>query len=211
MWVVPVARLQMHSLKWVLIRSCQSSSILQATHKGSLSPSFLAVILPPISSSCCTEAGERDVERGGEVEDRVETVWMTIMWLTRPEKQPCLKIHGYFLWPPQCHPNPHTRCAEAAMLIFPRPWMTIRSLSLCGHKRPCDYSTSCSTPEALDDCHLTQSHSENAWCLNKEGETLAPHTSYLLHTHWTALLLESQYRTSWWSERSEKRKKKQSR
>lgn len=62
---------------------------------------------------------------------------------------------------------------------FPRPWMTIRSLSLHGHERPCNYSTSCSTPEALDDCHLTQSHTGTAQCPNREGEAsaLTPLTS----------------------------------
>lgn len=96
----------------------------------------------------------------------------------------------------------HTCCAEATMLISPWLRMTIRSLSLCRHKRPCDYSTSCSTPEALYD---TVEHRDCS--VSQQGrDTLALHSSYLLHTHWTALRLESQYRTSWWSENRKGRK-----
>ena len=55
--------------------------------------------------------------------------------------------------------------------------MTIRSLSLRGHKRPCDNSTSCSPPEALDDCHRTQTHTVTTFCLDKEGKPPAALTS----------------------------------
>lgn len=92
-----VGRLQMHSLKWVLIRLCQSSSILLATHKGSLSlsPSFLAVMYFLKQLSRSRGAGRRDRRWGwGQGWNDPTDYLAYTMWQTRPEKQPCLKIHG---------------------------------------------------------------------------------------------------------------------
>lgn len=81
---------------------------------------------------------------------------------------------------------------------FPRPWVTIRSLSPHSHKRPCNYPTPVFHSRGFrwlssDTMAHTPKQSVGG------GKTPAPHTSHLLHTHWTALPLESQCMTSWWS------------
>lgn len=89
--VVLVAGLQMHSLKWALIRSRQSSSILLALSFLS-SPSALILSL---TSWDCPEAEELDMEEEVRRRTGLKTTTLTYtMWQTRPEKQPCLKIHG---------------------------------------------------------------------------------------------------------------------
>lgn len=75
----------------------------------------------------------------------------------------------------------HTRCAEAAMLISPgREWQYVLChravISIHAITQPL-----CSTPEALDDCHLTQWHTPQNSQL--EGENpCSSHLSPPAHT-----------------------------
>lgn len=149
----------MHSLKWALIRSCQSLSILLVAHK-------LYHLLVPVCHFVSTSRGAGCARRW--------TVMSTYtLWQARPVKAAMLE--NLYLIPLTKHPArpslsaAHTLC-RGSYANFPRPCMTIRSVSLHAHKCPCDYSTLCSTPEAFGDCHLTQSHTATMRSPNKEGQ-----------------------------------------
>lgn len=87
---VQIAWLQKHSLKWILLRTCQSSSTLQSISLFVYPASYFFKLLP-ISRK--TGHGQRrwGSRQGWHSPNYCLTYTMR---QTRPEKQPCLKIHG---------------------------------------------------------------------------------------------------------------------